>query len=146
MGPDQNMGPGGLATPEKRASASQSACGRPPNKPTAASVPGGRCGCAGGVVVWSSDGAPLAHPAIPVTRVRGVCSLAGCVPLIHSLTSGKKREKEKQLDRASLEHEMLHDALELPVAVAPLGVGRLEAALGLLEGVGCEEQDGRVPG
>ena len=45
----------------------------------------------------------------------------------------------------SLEHKMLHDALELPVAVAPLGVGRLEAALGLLEGVGCEEQDGRVP-
>ena len=40
---------------------------------------------------------------------------------------------------------MLHDALELPVAVAPLGVGRLEAALGLLEGVRCEEQEGGVP-
>jgi hypothetical protein len=46
------MGPGGLATPE-----TAGACGFPPNKLAAASGPGGRCG-----VVWSSDGAPFAHP------------------------------------------------------------------------------------
>eukprot|EP00964_Phaeocystis_antarctica_P122147 scaffold85794_cov48-Phaeocystis_antarctica.AAC.2 len=39
MGPDQSMGP-----EDKRAGA----CGRPPNKPTAASVPGGRWGSVAG--------------------------------------------------------------------------------------------------
>jgi hypothetical protein len=47
------MGPGGLATPETGAGA----CGRPPNKPTAASAVR-----EDGGVVWSSDGAPFAHP------------------------------------------------------------------------------------
>ena len=40
MGPDQSMGPGGLATPETGGRA----CGRPPNKLAAASGPGGRWG------------------------------------------------------------------------------------------------------
>ena len=46
----------------------------------------------------------------------------------------------------SLEHEVLHDPLELPVAAAPLGVGCLEATLGLLQGIRCEEQNRCIPG
>jgi hypothetical protein len=71
------MGPGGLATPETGVRL----CPPPPNKPTAASGPGGRWGSD---LVWSLDGAPFAH-----TRVVFVIGCVSCKKYILELTSGK---------------------------------------------------------
>lgn len=63
--------------PLKRAGA----CGRPPNKPAAAKPP--LAVREDGGVVWSSDGAPFAHPVS--------CLLEAVCLVINSLTSGKHK-------------------------------------------------------
>ena len=53
-------------------------------------------------------------------------------------------ERSTRRQRASLQRQVLDDALELPVAMAPLRERRLETAMDLLERVRREEQDVRV--
>ena len=57
---DQSMGPEGLATAHPRNGRAPARCGRPPNKPAAASGPGGR---------WGTCGLRMARPSPTPCRV-----------------------------------------------------------------------------